>query len=76
LNALALETASRSERGRVGGYFNAAFNGGVLLVTFCFGQVAQAYGYRVVFLLGAILTFSGCLALRSQMRKSLLVRPS
>jgi MFS family permease len=76
LNALALETAARTERGRVGAYFNAAFNGGVLLVTFCFGQVAQAHGYRIVFLIVAILTFSGCLALRSQMRKSLLVRPS
>jgi MFS family permease len=76
LNALALETAERSERGSVGAYFNAAFNGGVLLVTYCFGQVAQAYGYRIVFLLVAVLTLSGCLVLRSQMRKPLFVRPS
>jgi MFS family permease len=76
LNALALETAQRRERGTVGAYFNAAFNGGVLLVTYCFGQVAQAYGYRIVFLLVAALTLSGCLVLRSQMRKPLLVRPS
>jgi MFS family permease len=76
LNALALEKAERSERGTVGAYFNAAFNGGVLLVTYCFGQVAQAYGYRIVFLLVAVLTLSGCLALRGQMRKTLLVRPS
>ncbi len=76
LNAFALETAERSERGTVGAYFNAAFNGGVLLVTYCFGQVAQAYGYRIVFLLVAVLPLSGCLVLRSQMRKSLLVRPS
>lgn len=76
LNALALETAERRERGTVGAHFNAAFNGGVLLVTFCFGQVAQAYGYRIVFLLVAVLTASGCVMLKSQMRKPLLARPS
>jgi MFS family permease len=76
LNALALETAERAERGTVGAYFNAAFNGGVLIVTFCFGQVAQAYGYRIVFLLVAVLTLSGSVMLRSQMRKPLLARPS
>jgi MFS family permease len=76
LNALALEGAAREERGTVGAHFNAAFNGGVLLVTYCFGQVAQAYGYRVVFLLVAGLTSSGCFMLRGQMRKSLLARPS
>jgi predicted MFS family arabinose efflux permease len=76
LNALALEGAARQERGLIGAYFNAAFNGGVLVVTYCFGQVAQAYGYRVVFLLVALLTSTGCLALWSQMRRSLLARPS
>ena len=75
LNALALEGVAREERGMVGAYFNAAFNGGVLLVTFCFGQVAQAYGYRVVFLLVACLSASGCFLLLSQARKSLLTRP-
>jgi MFS family permease len=76
LNALALEGAARRERGLIGAYFNAAFNGGVLVVTYCFGQVAQAYGYRVVFLLVAVLTSSGCFALWSQMRRSFLARPS
>jgi MFS family permease len=76
LNALALEGAARDERGAIGAYFNAAFNGGVLIVTYCFGQVAQAYGYRVVFLLVGGLTCSGCFMLRGQMRKSLLARPS
>jgi MFS family permease len=76
LNALALEGAARDERGTIGAYFNAAFNGGVLIVTYCFGQVAQAYGYRVVFLLVAGLTCSGCFMLRGQMRKPLLARPS
>ena len=76
LNALALEGAAREERGTVGADFNAAFNGGVLLVTYCFGQVAQVYGYRVVFLLVAGLTGSGCFMLPGQMRKSLLARPS
>jgi MFS family permease len=75
LNALALEGAAREERGTLGGYFNAAFNGGVLLVTYCFGQVAQAYGYRVVFLLVAGLAGTGCFMLRGQVRKSLLARP-
>jgi MFS family permease len=76
LNALALEGVRREQRGTIGAYFNAAFNGGVLIVTFCFGQIAQAYGYRVVFLLVACLTISGSFALWSQARKSWLVRPS
>jgi MFS family permease len=76
LNALALEGVGREQRGTIGAYFNAAFNGGVLIVTFCFGQIAQAYGYRVVFLLVACLTISGSFALWSQARKSWLVRPS
>jgi MFS family permease len=76
LNALALEGAARAERGTIGAHFNAAFNGGVLIVTYCFGQVAQVYGYRVVFLLVAGLTCSGVLMLWGQRRKSLLTRPS
>jgi MFS family permease len=76
LNALALEGVEREDRGRFGAYFNAAFNAGVLLVTLGFGQVAQAYGYRVVFLLVACLSVSGSLALWGQARKSWLVRPS
>jgi len=75
LNALALEGVAREQRGSVGAQFNAAFNGGVLLVTFCFGQVAQAYGYRVVFLLVGCLSASGCFLLLSQARKSWLARP-
>jgi MFS family permease len=76
LNALVLEGVGRGQRGTVGAYFNAAFNAGVLLVTFCFGQVAQLYGYRVVFLLVACLSSTGCFVLLGQARKSLLVRPS
>ncbi len=75
LNALALEGASHDERGTLGAHFNAAFNGGVLVVTFCFGQVAQVYGYRVVFLVVALLAGSGSLLLRGQARKSVLARP-
>jgi hypothetical protein len=48
----------------------------VLVVTFCFGQIAQQYGYRIVFLLVACLSVSGSFVLWSQSRKSLLVRPS
>lgn len=70
LNALALEGVARKERGSVGAWFNAAFNAGVLLVTFCFGQVAQSYGYRTVFLLVACLTASGSFVLLSQSRKA------
>jgi predicted MFS family arabinose efflux permease len=66
----------REERGSVGAYFNAAFNAGVLVVTFCFGQIAQVYGYRVVFLLVACLSGSGCFMLWSQARKAWLARSS
>jgi len=76
LNALALEGVQREQRGMVGAYFNAAFNAGVFIVTFCFGQIAQAYGYRVVFLLVACFSVSGSFLLWAQARKSLLVRPS
>jgi MFS family permease len=76
LNALALEGVPREERGTVGAHFNAAFNGGVFIVTFCFGHIAQAYGYRVVFLLVACLSVTGSLSLWSQARKSWLARPS
>jgi MFS family permease len=75
LNALALQGAERGQRGAISGYFNAAFNGGALLVTFTCGQVAQAYGYRTVFLLVAAVTGSGALLLlRDTRRKSLLAR--
>lgn len=76
LNALVLEGVAREARGTVGAYFNAAFNAGVLLVTFVFGQVAEAYGYRIVFVLVAGLTVSGSFALFRQMRGSWLPRAS
>lgn len=71
LNALALEGVARGERGSAGAWFNAAFNGGVLLVTFCFGQVAQLYGYRSVFLFVACLCAAGCFVVLGQARKPL-----
>ena len=76
LNALALEGVPREERGTVGAHFNAAFNAGVFIVTFGCGQIAQAYGYRVVFLLVACLSVTGSFALWGRARKSWLVRPS
>lgn len=76
LNALALEGVERDARGSVGAYFNAAFNVGVLLVTFGLGHLAEAYGYRVVFLLVAVLTVSGCFALAWQIRARALFRVS
>ncbi|HEY6077897.1 MAG TPA: MFS transporter [Polyangiaceae bacterium] len=76
LNALALEGAERGQRGSISAYFNAAFNLGILLVTAGLGHVAEQYGYRVVFLLVALLTASGCPLFWSQMRrKPWLARP-
>jgi MFS family permease len=76
LNALALEEATHQQRGTITAYFIAAFNVGVLLVTLCFGQIAQAYGYPLIFLLIALLTASGCpLLFRQVRRKSWLTRP-
>jgi MFS family permease len=74
LNALALQGVARAQRGTVGAYFNAAFNAGVFIVTFCFGQVAQLYGYRVVFLLVACLSASGSFALLSRGRRPRFAR--
>ncbi|RYZ01403.1 MAG: MFS transporter [Myxococcales bacterium] len=71
LNALALEGVARGERGSAGAWFNAAFNTGVLLVTFCFGHVAQLYGYRSVFLVVACLCAGGCFVVLGQSRKPL-----
>jgi MFS family permease len=76
LNALVLEGVAREARGTIGAYFNAAFNVGVLVVTLGFGQVAEAYGYRIVFLLVACLTVSGCFVLSRSIRKPLLSRSS
>ncbi len=73
--ALALQGVEREQRGTVGAHFNAAFNAGVLLVTFCFGQIAEQYGYRAAFLLVACLSASGCFMLWSQARKALFARP-
>lgn len=74
LNALALQGVGRGQRGTVGAYFNAAFNAGVFIVTFCFGQIAQVHGYRVVFLLVACLSATGCFVLLGRARKPGLVR--
>lgn len=70
LSALSLEGVSPEARGRVSAYFNAAFNAGVLFVTFVFGQVAAAVGYRVIFLLVACLTATGCLSLLSRAKRA------
>lgn len=74
LNALALEGVARGERGSAGAWFNAAFNAGVLLVTFCFGHVAQLYGYRSVFLFVACLCAAGCFVVLAMARKPLARR--
>lgn len=76
LNALALEGASHHQRGTISAYFSAAFNAGTLVVTFCFGHMAQAFGYPSIFLIGALLTASGCpLLWRQTRRKPWLARP-
>jgi MFS family permease len=69
LNALALEGASHRGRGIIAAYFIAAFNAGVLVVTFGLGQVAEAHGYPTVFLLVALLTASGCPLLFGRVRR-------
>jgi MFS family permease len=71
LNALALEGVARGERGTLGAWFNAAFNAGVLFVTFGMGQVAQAFGYRIVFVLVSGVAAAGCFVVLSQARKTL-----
>jgi MFS family permease len=71
LNALALEGVERGQRGSAGAWFNAAFNAGVLLVTFGFGQVAQHYGYRSVFLVVSGLCALGCFIVLAQSKKPL-----
>ncbi|HKY35290.1 MAG TPA: MFS transporter [Polyangiaceae bacterium] len=76
LNALALEGATHQERGTITAYFIAAFNAGVLVVTFGLGQVAEAYGYPTLFLLVALLTASGCPLLFGQMRRKSWLEPS
>lgn len=68
-NALALEGTSHEQRSTITAYFIAAFNAGVLLVTYGFGQVAQAYGYPAIFLLTALITATGCPLLYGQMRR-------
>jgi MFS family permease len=70
LSALSLEGVAAEARGKVSAYFNAAFNAGVLLVTFVFGQVAGAVGYRVIFLLVACLTATGSATLLGRARRS------
>lgn len=69
VNALALEGAGHGQRGTISAYFNASFNVGVLIVTFCFGHVAQAYGYPSIYLLVAVIAASGCPLLYAQMRR-------
>jgi MFS family permease len=75
LNALALEGATHRQRGTITAYFIAAFNVGVLVVTFGLGQVAEQYGYPTVFLLVALLTASGCPLLFGQMRRRSFLTP-
>jgi MFS family permease len=74
LNALALQGVAQNQRGSAGARFNAAFNAGVLLVTFCFGHVAQLYSYRSAFLLVACLCAVGCFVVLAEARKSLAAR--
>lgn len=76
LNALALERVPRDKRGMVGAYFNAAFNSGTLLVTFFLGQLAESHGYRVVFLLVACWSATGCFMLLGPARRPAIARPS
>lgn len=75
LNALVLEGVTREQRGSITAYFTAAFNAGLLLVTLCFGGIAERFGFSVVFLLVALIAASGCPLLWSQTRRK-AVAPS
>src|SRR5690606_32932666 len=49
LNAVAVEGASDSQRGKVMSFYNGSFNLGVATSSFGLGHVAEAWGYSSVF---------------------------
>lgn len=53
LNAVAVESASDSQRGKVMSFYNGSFNLGVAGASFGFGHVAETSGYPSVFLITA-----------------------
>jgi predicted MFS family arabinose efflux permease len=78
MNALAIELAPEAARGRAITLFNGAFNLGASMSAFGFGQVAERWGYRSVFLpasalgLVALLTLSGGVTSRAKEPGSVL----
>jgi predicted MFS family arabinose efflux permease len=63
MNALAVEDASPRQRGAVMAYYNGAFNVGFAASVTAFGEVAQALGYPIVFVLAGGLVLAGAIAL-------------
>lgn len=53
LNAVAVESASDAERGKVMSFYNGSFNLGVAGASFGLGHVAESRGYPTVFLITA-----------------------
>lgn len=63
LNALFLEGAPASARGRAMAAFNLSFNAGVTLAAFTGGEIAERFGYSAMWLVMATLPFLGVIAL-------------
>lgn len=63
LNALFLEGAPASARGRAMALFNLSFNAGVTLAAFSGGEIAEHFGYSAMWLVMAGFPFLGVLAL-------------
>jgi MFS family permease len=67
LNALAVELAPASARGRVITLFNGAFRAGFALSMLAWGNVAQHFGYPALFTVAAMIAFASvALLLRAQ----------
>jgi MFS family permease len=63
MNALAVEDSSPRQRGAVMAYYNGAFNAGFALSVTVFGEVAEALGYPIVFVLAGGLVLVGAVGL-------------
>jgi MFS family permease len=60
LHAFLVDVSSEAQLGRSQALFNGAFNFGVTASAFCFGVVAERFGYRPMFLLAAATPLAAC----------------
>ncbi|MGQ9632458.1 MAG: MFS transporter [bacterium] len=65
LNALAVESTERENRGKATALFSASFNAGMAVSSFAFGWIAEVLGYRPMFSIAGILGVSGFLVFLS-----------